>query len=89
VVVTSSEANGADRVTAIGETEATNKPMDVHHLERLEHLRGLLPSSKIGSLPKLLLFSRIGFSISISLRKQGDARSDVELIDLHRLYGGG
>jgi AAA+ ATPase superfamily predicted ATPase len=87
VVVTSSEANGADRVTAIGEAKATNKPMDVHHLERLEHLRGLLPSSKVGSLPKLLLFSRTGFSGS--LRKQGDARSDVELIDLHRLYGGG
>jgi hypothetical protein len=49
---------------------------------------GRLPGEgQLAEPAMLLLFSRTGFGGS--LRKQGDARSDVELIDLHRLYGGG
>ncbi|MCP3819476.1 ATP-binding protein [Streptomyces sp. A3M-1-3] len=86
VVVTESLPFNADRVTAIGEAKGTATPMDLPHLQRLEHLRGLLPSTKVGTLPKLLLFARSGFSDA--LRQTADDRSDVELVDLNRLYAG-
>ena len=83
-MVTESSSYAADKITAIGEAKATNSPMDLPHLERLEHLRSLLPSTKINGLPKLLLFARSGFTpalVDLAAR-----RADVELIDLHRLY---
>lgn len=86
IVVTSSSSYEADKITAIGEAKATNSPMDLPHLERLEHLRSLLPSAKINGLPKLLLFARSGFTpalVDLAAR-----RADIELIDLHRLYHG-
>jgi hypothetical protein len=86
VVVTESNSYAADRITAIGEAKATNSPMDLPHLERLEHLRSLLPSAKINGLPKLLLFARSGFTPTLADLAAG--RSDIELIDLHRLYHG-
>ncbi len=61
VVVTESSSYAADKITAIGEARAANSPMDVPHPERLEHLRGLLPSAKTNGLPKLLLFARSGW----------------------------
>ena len=87
VVVTESLPFEADRITAIGEAKATTKPMDVAHLERLEHLRGLLPSAKVSALPKLLLFARSGFTKN--LQQLVSRRGDVELIDLNRLYSAG
>ncbi|MQY15654.1 hypothetical protein SRB5_58420 [Streptomyces sp. RB5] len=86
VVVVESVAHGADRITAIGEAKATAKQMDVGQLERLEHLRGLLPSAKVGALPKLLLFSAAGFTPD--LQRTAATRPDVELVDLPRLYAG-
>ncbi|MFC0861287.1 ATP-binding protein [Sphaerimonospora cavernae] len=86
VVVTESTSFSADRVTAIGEVKSTEAPVDTPQLERLEHLRGLLPSAKVGSLPKLLLFSRSGFSAGLT--RLADKRPDVELVDLKRLYAG-
>lgn len=72
--------------SAIGEATCTEASVDVPRLERLEHLRGLLPSGKVGALPKLLLFARSGFSPA--LLRLADRRPDVELVDLGRLYGG-
>jgi AAA+ ATPase superfamily predicted ATPase len=86
VVVTESAAHGADRITAIGEAKGTLTPVGVPQLERLEHLRGLLPSVRVGALPKLLLFARAGFTDA--LRREADRRGDVELVDLRRVYRG-
>jgi AAA+ ATPase superfamily predicted ATPase len=74
------------RVAAIGEAKATNAPMDVRQLRRLEHLRGLLPSDRVGPPPKLLLFSRTGFTPDLA--EESAARPDIELISLDRIYRG-
>lgn len=76
----------SDRITAIGEAKGTLSPMDVPHLERLEHLRSLLPSAKVRESPKLLLFARSGFTAD--LLRLADGRSDLELVDLRRMYSG-
>ncbi|WP_182884112.1 AAA family ATPase [Microbispora sp. H10885] len=86
VVVTETTSFAADRITAIGEAKSTEAPVDVPQLERLEHLRGLLPAGRVGALPKLLLFARSGFSAEL-VRLAG-RRPDVELVHLGRLYGG-
>ena len=86
VVVTESSSYATDKITAIGEAKATSSPMDLPHLERLEHLRGLLPSTKIKGLPKLLLFARSGFTPPLA--ELSARHADIELIDLHRLYHG-
>jgi len=52
----------------------------------LEHLRGLLPSARIDQQPKLLIFSRAGFTPELT--QVGFSRPDVELIDLDRMYQG-
>jgi hypothetical protein len=59
----------------------------VDQLRRLEHLRGLLPSQRVDRPPKLLLFSRTGFTTGVS--DEAAARPDVELVGIDRLYGGG
>ncbi|SNT56579.1 hypothetical protein SAMN05216276_106442 [Streptosporangium subroseum] len=76
----------ADRIIAIGEAKGTTAPMAVSQLQRLEHLRGLLPSARVGALPKLLLFARSGFTDD--LVHTAARRADVELVDIGRLYGG-
>jgi len=86
LVVTESPAFGAERVTAIGEAKGTLTPVGVPQMERLEHLRGLLPSARVGALPKLLIFARSGFTGD--LQRVADKRGDVELIDLNRMYYG-
>ncbi|GAA3370762.1 ATP-binding protein [Streptomyces sannanensis] len=86
VVVTESQPFAADRITAIGEAKGTLSPMDTPHLERLEHLRELLPAAKVTQRPRLLLFARCGFTAE--LQRTAAARGDVELIGLDRLYTG-
>lgn len=77
-MVAESPAFGSERITATGEAKGTLKPVDMVQLERLEHLRGLLPSARVGALPKLLLFARSGFTAD--LRRAAGGRSDVELV---------
>jgi hypothetical protein len=86
LVVAESPAFGTDRIIAIGEAKGTLTPVGLPQLERLEHLRGLQPSARVGALPKLLLFARSGFTDD--LRREAERRSDVELVDLHRMYRG-
>lgn len=86
IVVTETTSFAADRIIAIGEVEGTTAPMVVSQLQRLEHLRGLLPSARVGALPKLLLFARSGFTDD--LVHTAARRADVELVDIGRLYGG-
>ncbi|MEV0622804.1 ATP-binding protein [Nonomuraea sp. NPDC050404] len=86
IVVTETNPSAPDRITAIGEAKGTLTPMDVPQLQRLEHLRALLPDAQIDSPPKLLLFARAGFTETLAGVARG--RADVELIDLRRLYSG-
>ncbi|GAA1277390.1 ATP-binding protein [Sphaerisporangium rubeum] len=86
VVVMETTSFAADRVTAIGEAKSTEAPVDTPQLERLEHLRTLIPAAKVAALPKLLLFSRSGFSAGLA--RLAAERADVELVDLARLYEG-
>ncbi|MBG6141621.1 AAA family ATPase [Longispora fulva] len=75
-----------DHVLAIGEVKATGKPMDLPALERLIHLRDLAPSDRVRDLPRILMFSRAGFTKA--LLKIADDRQDLELVDMTRLYQG-
>ena len=85
-IVVADEPTAAGRIVAIGEAKATNAPVDTRQLRRLEHLRGLLPSDRVGQPPKLLLFSRSGFTSDLTEEAAG--RPDVELAGLARVYQG-
>ncbi|MGH3280807.1 MAG: AAA family ATPase, partial [Trebonia sp.] len=63
---------------AIGEAKGTNAAVGQARLRRLEHLRGLLPSARVDRPPKLLLFSRSGFTPGLT--EEAVARPDVELV---------
>jgi hypothetical protein len=76
----------ADRISAIGEAKATTAPVGLDQLRRLEHLRGLLPSQRVDQPPRLLLFSRTGFTAGVAT--EAAVRPDVELVGIDRLYGG-
>ncbi|MEO3888121.1 ATP-binding protein [Nonomuraea sp. B5E05] len=86
IVVSEANSFAGDRITAIGEAKGTLAPMDVAQLQRLEHLRALLPDTRVDEQPKLLLFARSGFTDGLTEVARG--RSDVELVDLNRLYFG-
>jgi DNA-binding transcriptional ArsR family regulator len=86
VVVTTVEAHAPDRVTAIGEAKWHGEPVGVEQLQRLEHIRTLLPPRRAPEPPRLLLFSRAGFTPDLS--RAARRHSDVEVIDLDRLYRG-
>ncbi len=85
-IVVTDDPGPAGHITAIGEAKATSGPVDTRQLRRLEHVRGLLPGGRIGQQPRLLLFSRSGFTPSLS--GEAAARRDVELIGLDRIYQG-
>ena len=84
IVIADDPAGG--RITAIGEAKAAGTAMEARELRRLEHLRGLLPATRVDQPPKLLLFCLSGFSTELTVEAGG--RPDVELIDLERLYRG-
>lgn len=77
---------GRPRLLAIGEAKASDRERTASDLDRLSRLRGQLGSRADVAGAKLLLFGRSGFSDE--LRREADARHDVELIDLARLYDG-
>jgi uncharacterized protein len=85
-IVVTDDPGPAGRISAIGEAKATTAPVGLDQLRRLEHLRGLLPSQRVHQPPKLLLFSRTGFTAGVT--DEAAVRPDVELIGLDRLYGG-
>jgi hypothetical protein len=68
-------------VTAIGEAKWHGEPVGVEQLQRLEHIRALLPPRRAPEPPRLLLFSP-------DLSRAARRRSDVEVVDLDRLYRG-
>lgn len=84
LVVTENTAGAAARICAIGEAKWRTEPVGLAQLERLRHLRSLLPQPAVPV--RLLLFSRTGFAPP--LRQSAAASEDVELVDLERLYVG-
>jgi AAA+ ATPase superfamily predicted ATPase len=86
VVAVETSPSGADRIIAIGEVKSTNKQVDVNAVRRLEHIRDLLPANRVKEPPALLLFSRSGFTKE--LHSFAGNRSDIQPIDLPRLYAG-
>jgi AAA+ ATPase superfamily predicted ATPase len=87
VVVSRRRPGASNVVLAIGEAKSGTVAVGEKELERLEHLRDLLPADRVQSPPRLLLFSRGGFTPE--LRRRAGSRRDVELVDLERLYQGG
>ncbi len=83
VVVVATAAGSARRVLAIGEVKSTRRPIDVDEVLRLDHLRELIGQGR----PRLLLFSRTGFTTDAT--RLAGVRTDVELVDLDRLYRAG
>lgn len=87
VVVSRRRPGAGDVVLAIGEAKCTAGPVGDGELDRLEHLRELIPADRVESPPRLLLFSRSGFTAQLRSRVAGS--DDVALVDLERLYQGG
>jgi AAA+ ATPase superfamily predicted ATPase len=83
-VVVTEDSSAKSRISAIGEAKATSDPIGTGQLRRLEHLRGLLPSARVVQPPKLLLFSRTGFTSDLA--DEAAARPDVELVSLAHIY---
>ena len=57
VVVSADPPGGKSHILAIGEVKATNWVVGLNQLERLQHIRSLLPSYEATGEPRLLLFS--------------------------------
>lgn len=87
VVVSRRRPGLRDVVLAVGEAKSTVAPVGEAALARLEHLRTLVPTDRYEAPPRLLLFSRTGFTAE--LRAAAAGRRDLELVDLERLYHGG
>ncbi|WP_200902560.1 MULTISPECIES: hypothetical protein [Protofrankia] len=83
-VVIETRPNEPNRVLAIGEAKWRATPVDADGLARLRHMRSVLPGAP-GDV-KLLLFSRSGFTPALAA--DAATSSDVELVDLARLYTG-
>lgn len=86
LVALRSDPQSGERVLALGEVKAWSRPLDRDSLARLEHLRELLPPNAVTAPPVLVLISRAGFTRR--LRTDARGRSDVQLVDLERLYSG-
>ena len=85
-IVVADDPSPAGRICAIGEAKATSAPVGADQLRRLEHLRGLLPRHRVDQPPKILLYSRTGFTTGLT--DEAAARPDVELVGIDRIYHG-
>lgn len=87
VVAMVRRGSGATEVAAIGEAKHTTKMRTIADLDRLQTIRALLiDRGQAQAVTKLLLFSATGFDRN--LLAAAEAREDVELIDLERMYRG-
>jgi hypothetical protein len=71
-------------VIAVGEAKWHAAPVTSGELDRLRHLRAILPGSPEGV--RLLLFSRSGFTTELA--DAAASAPDVDLVDIDRLYAG-
>lgn len=86
LVVSADPPRESSRILAIGEVKATTWQVGQNQLERLRHIRSLLSADVLVGQPKLLLFSRQGFTSDLTA--EAGTSEEVELIDLPRLYHG-
>ncbi|MEU9791730.1 hypothetical protein AB0E27_14090 [Streptomyces sparsogenes] len=74
-------------VRVLGEAKASDRVRTLADLERLDRVRGLLVARGVrAARAKLLVFGRSGFDRNLTEAIAG--RSDVELVDLARLWEG-
>lgn len=76
-------ADASGKVLAIGESKSSEQLCQPEELQRLERARVLL-GDRAHPRARLILMSRKGFAKG--LRQAARGRSDVELVDLERLY---
>jgi hypothetical protein len=74
-----------DRICVIGEVKAEKTTMGIVELERLDQIVTKLGERAATSVRRMLV-ARSGFSAE--LKRTARVRSDVELVDLQRLYEG-
>lgn len=87
VVAIGSSGGSSAGVLAIGEAKSRRAPVSVTELQRLRHV-GELRHSRLGAgNPRLLLFSRSGFTPAV-VAEAGLSNGHIQLIDLDRLYTG-
>ncbi len=86
VVVSADPPRQERRILAIGEVKATTWQVGLNQLQRLRHIRSLMQADQVADQPKLLLFSRQGFTRD--LIAEARTSTETELIDLPRLYHG-
>jgi DNA-binding transcriptional ArsR family regulator len=87
VVALGRDAGGGSEVLAIGEAKHTNAKRTPTDVTRLERVRALVADKHpSAATAKLLLFSAQGFDRA--LEAAAVQRSDLELVDLERLYHG-
>lgn len=84
-------ARGGRRLLAVGEVKAQARRVGKPLLERLDRASTALAVNRRDDIDvagpiKRIIVSRGGFTNE--LRREADRRDDVELVDLHRLYGG-
>lgn len=85
VVGVAPDRDDVERICAIGECKAGTEVVGLAQLQRLDGLVVQLGARTLAA-PKRLLFARSGFTAE--LVRAARHRSDVELIDLSRLYNG-
>ena len=86
VVVEGEQTGARATLIAIGEAKGGEAARTMDDLRRLDRLRSLLVARADVSRTRLLLFGRSGFAPDVL--NAAERRSDVELIDLERLYEG-
>jgi AAA+ ATPase superfamily predicted ATPase len=88
-VVVEAHPGAADRVLAIGEAKWRAAPVGAGELDRLRHLRTLLPVPGSPEEVRLLLFSRSGFTPALVGAAASAPDADlISLVDVDRLYNG-
>lgn len=85
-VVVAGLGDEARKLSAVGEAKGGEASRTMSDLRRLERLRGLLSTRADTSTTKLLLFGRSGFDADVV--DLAASRSDIELVDVGRLYDG-
>jgi hypothetical protein len=79
------DASDREVLLAIGEAK-WNDTMGLSHLQRLQHIRGLLAARTPTERTRLLCFSGSGFTDD--LQHAADHDQTIQLVDLKRLYLG-
>lgn len=86
VLATVADPRGVERVAVVGEVKSGQQRSGLDQLERLDSVVSILNPKLVGEPPKRLLVARSGFTRE--LEQHARSRSDVELVDLSRLYSG-